>query len=261
MGELRRGGRARSPIASRAMVADMENPGERQKGRSGRQGAGVERKSVKIMISWSPRVDARTATSDSVQFLRGRIPARRKAPMETIKTVLFLLVAAALAGAGMLVVIGGGDGEVTHEGILRIAHPYPSTFDVMSDPKKRMYWVPGITSSVKEGAGEMDVGSRIREVLEIDGVRTERVFEVKVYIPGKKLSLATTGVLCDYEVTYSFGSHQTGRKTKLSYTLRAQYHERFDKLIEPIRAADLRKRVRGEVDALKLVLETTNEFR
>ncbi len=95
--------------------------------------------------------------------------------METIKTVLFLLVAAALAGAGMLAVIGGADGEVMHEGILRITHPYPSTFEVMSDPKKRMAWVPGITSSAKIGSGELNVGSRIREIVMIDGKSSERV--------------------------------------------------------------------------------------
>jgi len=181
--------------------------------------------------------------------------------METIKTVLFLLVAVGLAGAGMLVVVGGADGAFMQEGTLRITHPYLSTFDVMSTPKSRMIWVPGIISSQKLGAGELNVGSRIREELTIDGVRTERVFEVKAYVPGKKLTLATSDELCDYEVTYSFGSHQTARKTRLNYTLRAQYHHWFDKLIEPVRGAKLKDRVRGEVDALKTILETTNEFR
>ena len=193
---------------------------------------------------------------------RGRYPpARRESDMETIKTVLFLLVAAALAGAGMLVVIGGADGEFTHEGIVRITHPYPSTFEVMSDPKKRMYWVPGITASTKLGAGELDVGSSIREVVSVEGVRTERVYEIKAYTQSRKLSLATSDEFCDYEVTYNFSSHQTGRKTLLKYTIRAQFHHWFDKLIEPVRSSKLKERVRVDVEALKTVLETTNVFR
>jgi len=193
--------------------------------------------------------------------VRERTPEKRRVVMETIKTVLFLLVAAALASAGMLAVVGGADGEYEHEGVFRITHPYPSTFDVMAEPKKRMYWVPGITSCEKQGAGELDVGSSFREIVMIDGERTQRVFAVKAYTQSKRLTLATTDELCDYEVMYNFGSHQTGRKTRLTYTLRAKYHHWFNKLIEPIRGAALKQRVRAELEALKTVLETTNEFR
>lgn len=180
--------------------------------------------------------------------------------METIKTVLFLLVAGLLAGAGILVVVGGGDGEFRREGIVRISHPYNSTFEVFTKPKNRLLWVPGITTCVAS-AGQLDVGSRLREVVTIDGVKTERIYEVKAYTPGKKFSVAASDELCDYDVTYTFGAHQTGRKTRLDYAIHAQYREWSDKLLEPIRGADLESRVRAELEALKAILETSNEFR
>jgi len=180
--------------------------------------------------------------------------------METIKTVLFLLVAGLLAGAGILVVIGGGDGDFTREGILRINHPYISSFDVLTKPKNRLLWVPGITASVAS-PGQMDVGSHLREVVTIDGVPTERVFEVKAYTPGKRFSVATSDERCDYEITYDIGAHQTGRKTRLDFKIHAQFREWPDKLMEPIRGANLESRVRAELEAMKSILETSNEFR
>ena len=111
--------------------------------------------------------------------------------MEAIKTVLFLLVAGFLACAGVLLVVGGADGEFVHEGIVRINHPYPSTFEYFTNPEKRMLWVRGVKECSKSGPGPIDVGTRFREVVSRDGVTTERIYEVQAYSHAKKFVLST----------------------------------------------------------------------
>lgn len=179
--------------------------------------------------------------------------------MEAIKTILFLLAGAFLAASGVLVIVGRADGEFEYEGMIRINHPYPSTFEFVTNPAKRKLWVPGVKDSAKIGTGQMDTaGTRFRESVTVDGVTTERIYEVKAFTYGQKFVITTSDPDCDWEVTYTFGAHQTGRKTRLGFTLRAQYDHWFDKLIEPIRGAGLKKLVRGDVEHLKFLLETTD---
>lgn len=177
--------------------------------------------------------------------------------MEAVKTVLFLIVAACLAASGLLVVVGGADGHYKSDGLMRINHPPPSTWEWLTTSEKRKQWEHGVVASTEVGPRLLDVGSRIREMVEVDGVTKERLWEVTAYTHGKLITMRTSDDKYDMELTFKVGALHTGRKTRLDYMIDAQYHETFDKLIEPILGAQLRRRVRDDLEALKHLLETT----
>lgn len=154
--------------------------------------------------------------------------------METIKSLgLILSVLLALAAA-IVTVSGGGDGLWEHDGIVKISAPREQVFEWLTDPEKRQKWVVGLVDSKADRPGWLKEGSRVRETIEVDGERRERILEVTEFEHGSHFAYRTTENGVEITMRYAVGVHLSGARTRIDYTCLAQYPGMLARVIEPI---------------------------
>ena len=154
--------------------------------------------------------------------------------MESLKSlgILFSILIALVAG--VLTVAGGGDGLWEHEGLIQIRAPRSRVFQLLSDPEMRKEWVPNLVDSKAEPSGWLKQGSRLFEVVEVDGERHERILEITEFKEGSVFAYRTTEEGVEVELRYEVSDFLSGKRSQIKYTCRAQFPGRVAVVIEPI---------------------------
>ena len=175
--------------------------------------------------------------------------------MEALKTVVFLLVILLGLMTVGLVVAGGGDGHWEDKRIARVPTRQQFVFDWLVDPEHRVKWIEGLQES-HNPEHRMRKGSRLREVIEIEGERYERTLEVTELVQDKVFAYSTSYGDVDYTIRYELSPLNTARKTRLEVTVTAQYHGLWRKLFEPVLARTLDVRIDQDLETLATKLAT-----
>ncbi len=170
--------------------------------------------------------------------------------METLRLILFLAVLGVLGTGGVLYLWGGGDGVFTDEGAEVVGAPAERVFLSLLDPDDRKRWVEGASDCRRQDFGAWKVGSELLETLEREGRTLERTLRVVEIQEGKSVAFETEedGIAIRYR--YQLGAHNTGRSSRVLFSIEARYHGFWNELLEPLRGGALFERTRRELAVL-----------
>lgn len=170
--------------------------------------------------------------------------------METLKLILFLAVLGTLGSAGVLFVWGGYDGRFDDEGTIVIDGSNDQVFRLLLEPEHRTRWVEGVSDSKRVGFGGWERGSRLTETLERGALPLERSLSVVELVEGRSLVLETEEEGVPIRYRYELKAHNTGRESRVLYTVEAQYEGFWPKLLEPLIGGKLFARTKRELETL-----------
>jgi uncharacterized protein YndB with AHSA1/START domain len=169
--------------------------------------------------------------------------------METLKSILFVLMIPLLGTAALLLVAGGGDGEFEDTGIVTIDHPQDLVFEWLTKPEHRKEWIEGLTSS-RCDARDVEAGATLKEVVDEGDGPQDRTVEVLQAEYGALVKLRVTEPGRVYEVSYALSVHRSSRRTRIDVSTKGTLEGWWARLVEPILSARIEERI--EADLVRL---------
>lgn len=154
--------------------------------------------------------------------------------MDLLKPLALIVSTLLVLATALLTVIGGADGRWEHEGLVKVQAPPDRVFEYLTDPEMRMRWVGGLVDSEADPVGRVDEDSCLRETIEVDGQRGNRVLEVTDFQAGSVFAYRTSEGGVDIEMRFTIGAHLSGKRSRIDYHCTAQYPGWKAKVIEPI---------------------------
>lgn len=153
------------------------------------------------------------------------------------------------AAVGLLLIASGGDGAFEHKGLARVEHSREDVFTWMSDPELRVQWIEGLSTS-RSDALRVEKGARLREVVDQDGTRHERTIDVLEAEFGQIFAIRITEPGRTLEVHYRLSPNQSGKRTRVDYTLSGRFDAWWARVWEPFMTADLIEELEADLARL-----------
>ncbi|MGQ0537055.1 MAG: SRPBCC family protein [Methanobacteriota archaeon] len=122
-----------------------------------------------------------------------------------------------------------------------------------ADPTNAPDWYANIKEARMETPGPLARGARIAFVAKFLGRRLEYTYEVKEYVPGSRLVMATTEGPFAMETTYTW-QPASGGGTRMTLRNRGEA-KGFSRLLAPFMARAVRRENRKDLERLKRLLE------
>jgi uncharacterized protein YndB with AHSA1/START domain len=136
------------------------------------------------------------------------------------------------------------------EHTVRIGRPPADVFHYLTEVERAPEWQ---SSAVEVSAeGEINEGTRIREIRNFLGRRAESTLEVTEYEPGRKFSLRVLSGPLPFEVRHALAPD--GEGTRLAGVVEADT-SRFPKLAVRMMAGTAERQFKADLERLKRVLE------
>ena len=138
------------------------------------------------------------------------------------------------------------------ESRVEIGAPATTVFPWLVDPGRLSRWISGFVGSEPIGSSEVRVGSRSRDIIEVDGRRLEVETEIVELRPGERLAVRITSSSHDQDDSYDLEAR--GPATELTY--RSDMRMRgLTRLLTPLITPQLRARAEKDLATLKREVE------
>jgi len=174
--------------------------------------------------------------------------------MKWLLYVVAGLVAVVILAVVVLLALGGGRGESSHETSVEIARPARIVFTWISEPDRVKSWVGWLIDIKSLTPGKAAVGARQIWVMEdrnnnnqrmdieteVTQLETDRLLEARLNVPG-----AFTGT-----VTYELQPLDPNR-TRLVYRGTFKYEHWLAKLLEPVISRSAQQKLEEDLERLK----------
>ena len=134
-----------------------------------------------------------------------------------------------------------------------IARPPGIVFNFASDPDNAPKWYVNINSSERLTPGPLAVGSRIAFTAQFLGRKLEYIYEIREYIPERKLVMKTADGPFPMETTYTW-EPVDGSNTRMTLMNRGN-PAGFSKLISPFISLMMKKANTKDLQRLKKIIE------
>jgi uncharacterized protein YndB with AHSA1/START domain len=134
-----------------------------------------------------------------------------------------------------------------------IARPRAEVAAYVGEPENATAWYANIDSAEWQTQKPLAVGSRFAFVASLLGRRLSYVYEVKEYVDGERLVMATDGGPLGMETTYTWADAAEGA-TRMTLRNRGE-PSGFSRLLAPFMAGAVRRANRKDLARLKDIFE------
>lgn len=136
---------------------------------------------------------------------------------------------------------------------VEIDRPRSEVATFAADPDNAMAWYRNIKSVEWKSPKPVAVGSQVAFVAHFLGRRIAYTYEIRDFVPGERLIMATAEGPFAMETTYTWSDTETGT-TKMTLRNRG-FPSGFSKMTAPIMAAAMRRANRADLARLKRILD------
>ncbi len=138
------------------------------------------------------------------------------------------------------------------EVVFRVARPPAEAWTVLADLERAPEWVPDLIEVTKLTPGEVGVGTRYHEIVEMSGNRTEAELEVTTFDPPRTFAHAGQGGPASFSATFTLEPDEGGTKVTHAYTCQMKGMMKF---MEPILRGWITKNSANASEALAGLIE------
>lgn len=156
-----------------------------------------------------------------------------------------------------MLLLGGGREAAVYEQKTIFSRPAASVFPWIVEPSRLPQWLGGLVETVPEQPGGPRVGSRAREIMNVDGQRWEMRSEITAYDPPRRIALHLTadGFSVDSDYVLDESVHEGVAMTTMTYRSTARYEHLLTRLLSPLMRDSVERKLRADFAMLKGLVE------
>lgn len=149
---------------------------------------------------------------------------------------------------GVLLLAGGGRRLAHAEVAVTFPQPAAQIWPWIVEPGRLRQWLGGYVDSIREDKGELRVGTRSTELVELDGRRWEIRSQVTALEPGRRLALHMNADGFEDDTEYTL--EEQGGQTTVRYKNDAHYTMLIARLMSPIICRSVQRKVKTDLGKL-----------
>ena len=144
-----------------------------------------------------------------------------------------------------------------NEHSVEIESPAAMVFTYLVEEEKLMQWLGGLVESEPLTTGEVGVGSRSREVIEVGRARMEVESEITGYRLNELLEARIFSK--DFETTSIYRLRETEGRTLLRSVVESEYKALLARLLSPLITRQAQKKLEADLARLKQIVEARED--
>ena len=139
--------------------------------------------------------------------------------------------------------------------VFHVSRPPDAVWAVLVDLENAPDWVPDLVSVSKLTPGDVGVGTRYHEIIEMSGNRTEAELEITTFDPPRVIAYSGKGGPAEFATTFTLAPDGDGTKVTQVYSVQLKGMMRF---MEPVIRGWMQTNNAVAVDKLTRLLEGGN---